>query len=644
MCGIYGYVSVDGELGAREVGRTLQRMDRAIVHRGPDDSGTYLDGRCAMGMRRLSIIDLGGGRQPIANEDQQIWTVFNGEIYNYRALRRELEAHGHRFATASDTEVIVHAYEDHGDAFVDDLDGMFGIAVWDRRDESLLLVRDRLGIKPLYYAELPSGLVFGSELKSLLQHPEVSRRVSPDALSYYLSFGATPPNRAIVDGVRKLEPGHLLRYRRGRVVVRRYWDLRPPARRGPTLPLDEAAAEMRRRIREAVRSHLVADVPVGAFLSGGIDSATVVGTMAELGAQPKTFSIGFDEAEFNELDYARQIARRFRTDHHELVVRPDALELIETLPWFLDEPFADVSAIPTYLVSKLAASQVKVVLSGDGGDEVFAGYDRYPLALAEARWLDRLPAPARWAAGALSHVVPEATPGKHWLHHASLPPALRFIDSESLFPSDYKARLVTRDLQRLTDPFAPVRERARLYTGAPGDALSRLLYFDTMTYLPLDILTKVDRMTMACSLEARPPLLDHHLVEAAFTLPSAHKLHGATQKAVMKRAVADLLPREILERPKRGFGVPINAWFRGPLKDPVIQLLTDARAQSRGWLEPKTVRELCDEHTRGRRDQSVRMWSLMMLEQWCRRFLDAPIAADAEPVALPEPRREGAGG
>jgi asparagine synthase (glutamine-hydrolysing) len=630
MCGIYGFVAArDGGVPS-DCGRWLAAMDRAIVHRGPDDSGTWIDRRCALGMRRLSIIDLDGGRQPISDERGEVWVVFNGEIYNYRALKRGLEARGHRFATAADTEVLVHLYEENGDDLLDQLDGMFAFALWDRPRARLLLARDRLGIKPLYWAETPSGLVFGSELKSLVMHPEVPRAPSPAALSHYLSFGSTPLDQAILDGVRKLPPAHLLHYHAGRVETRRWWDLRPPAR--APIAEEEAAAEVRARVREAVRSHLAADVPVGAFLSGGVDSATVVGTMVELGVHPKTFSIGFDDPDFDELDPAKLIARHFRTDHHELVVRPDAWALINELAWFLDEPFADVSAVPTYLVARLAAAHVKVVLTGDGGDEVFAGYDRYPQALAEARRLDGLPAAARAILGAVGAVLPPSAPGKHWLRHASLDPRVRFIDGESLFPADLKARLIAGRLAaRLDGAPDPLEARARLLDGAPGDALGRLLYYDTATYLPLDILTKVDRMTMAHSLEARPPLLDHHLVEAVFALPSAYKLRGAAQKAVLKRAVAGLVPASILERPKRGFGVPIRAWFRGPLRDAVVDVLTDSRTRARGWLEPRFVRALCDEHRVGRRDQSVRMWGLLMLELWCRRFLDEEQAAGESP-------------
>jgi asparagine synthase (glutamine-hydrolysing) len=407
---------------------------------------------------------------------------------------------------------------------------------------------------------------------------------------------------------------------------------------------------------------------VGAFLSGGIDSATIVGTMAELGARPKTFSIGWEEQYFDELTYARQVARRFGTDHHELVVRPDAWALAEQLAWFLDEPFADVSVVPTYLVAGLAAAHVKVVLSGDGGDEVFAGYDRYALALREARRFGWLPSPARLGLAALSSLLPESAPGKHYLRHLSLPPSLGYIDGQSLFPAPLKARLLAPDLMRtlhdaaaqLNDASAqsndavaqfydahaqlndgsapaddPVAARLRLLDEAPGgDRLKRLQYLDTMTYLPLDILTKVDRMTMAHSLEARPPLCDHVLVERVFSLPSPLKLDGRAAKAVLKRAVADLLPPAILRRPKRGFGVPIRHWFRGPLREPVEALLTDRRAAERGWVSPAVVRALLDEHQRGRRDQSLRLWALMMLELWCRRFLDERVPAAARAPEL----------
>jgi asparagine synthase (glutamine-hydrolysing) len=681
MCGIYGFVAASGDLGEPEhVRATLTAMDRALIHRGPDDNGSYIDASCAMGMRRLAIIDLAGGKQPIANEDQRLWVVFNGEIYNYRQLRQELVARSHHLATTSDTEVLVHLYEERGAVLLEALRGMFAFALWDRQRQELLLARDRLGIKPLYYAPTPRGLVFASELKALLQHPDVRRVVSPEALSHYLSFGTTPSAQSILDGVRKLPPGHFLRYRRGELSQRCYWQ--PPRdewRQGVPAQFNDASAQfndagaqfhdasaqqggegeagaLRRLIREAVRSHLVADVPVGAFLSGGIDSATVVGTMVELGARPKTFSIGFEEADFNELDWARLVARRFATDHHELVVRPDAWALTEELPWFLDEPFADVSAIPTFLVSKLAAASVKVVLSGDGGDEIFAGYDRYAQAARQERLLGWLPGPARRLLHLLARRLPNGVRGKNLLVRATQEAHLRYVDGELLFPSLDKQHLLGPDLRRqlaarnfanaqlrganaqFNDAVAQLRgahaqfddasaqfyaERLAMLAEAPGDLVRRLMHLDIATYLPLDILTKVDRMTMAHSLEARPPLLDHPLVEHALRLPTRLKLDATgTQKAILKRAVADLLPPAILHRPKRGFGVPIRQWFRGPLAEPARALLGDKRFRERGWLDAGAVQRLVDEHACGRRDQSLRMWGLMMLELWCRRFLD----------------------
>jgi asparagine synthase (glutamine-hydrolysing) len=632
MCGIYGFVSATGDLGAPDhVRATLTAMDRAIFHRGPDDNGTYDDGRCAMGMRRLSIIDLGGGKQPIGNEDGRYWIVFNGEIYNYRRLRDGLLARGHHFKTTSDTECILHLYEERGEACVDELEGMFGFAIWDKERQELFIARDRMGIKPMYFSATPRGLVFGSELKSLIHHPDVRKSVSPEALSHYLSFGTTPPAQSILDGVRKLLPGHLLRYKKGEVTVRRYWQLPHDEKVcDPNKPqtMDDEARTLRGLIREAVRSHLVADVPVGAFLSGGVDSATVVGTMAELGARPKTFSIGFDEAEYNELDAARIIAKKFNTDHHELVVRPDAWALTEELPWYLDEPFADVSAIPTFLVSKLAAEQVKVVLSGDGGDEIFGGYERYGWALNEARRFDWMPPVAKRALHAFAMRLPESALGKNYMLHAAKDAHLRYVDGQSMFPLRIREKLIGPELRAQLQnkncaTAQATMDRMAMLAAAPGDLAKRLMHLDIETYLPLDILTKVDRMTMARSLEARPPLLDHKLVEHAFKLPTRLKLAAdGTQKAILKRAVADLLPPEILSRPKKGFGVPIDKWFRGPLAAPAEALLTDKRTMERGWLEPSTVRAIVDEHFRGRRDHALPMWSLMMLELWCRRFLD----------------------
>ena len=619
MCGIYGVLS----RGAPVDPEPLGAMDEALRHRGPDDNGQLFDGPCALGMRRLSIIDLSGGHQPIASEDRSAWVVFNGEIYNHVALRRDLERRGHRFRTASDTEVIVHLYEERGDRFPEALRGMFAIALWDRRRRALTLARDRLGIKPLYYADTPSGLVFASELGALAAHPWVERTVDGPALSHYLTFGTTPLDRAILRGARKLEAGSVLRFEGSAPSVRRYWDLRPAARPAP--PLAEAAIEVRALLDDAVRSHLVADVPVGAFLSGGIDSATVVALMARAGAAPRTFSIGFCERDFDELRFARLLAAQLGTVHDEELLRDDASlwPILDDVLRGLDEPLADPSAIPTWLVSRLAARHVKVVLSGDGGDEVFGGYDHYPQALAEARRFDRLPDAARRALSAVSAMLPDGAPGKRWLRHAAQPPRLRFLDGESLFPGDLKARLVAPAFASSLGPLAaPLDQRSRLYAGAPGDALGRLLYLDAMTYLPLDILTKVDRMSMAHSLEVRPPLLDAPLVEAVAALPSRLKVHGGVRKVLLKQAVRGLVPDAIIDRPKRGFGVPLRHWLRGPLGEVARAILTDRRTRERGLLEPRAVAALLDEHRSGRRDQSLAIWGLLVLEVWLRRMID----------------------
>jgi asparagine synthase (glutamine-hydrolysing) len=622
MCGIYGILARSGPVD----GAPLAAMDAALRHRGPDDSGTLLDGPCALGMRRLAIIDLEGGRQPIASEDHAVWVVFNGEIYNYRALRRGLQERGHVLTTSSDTEVIVHLYEERGEAFVDELRGMYACAIWNRHTQTLTLARDRLGIKPLYYAETAAGLVFASELRSLLAHPSVGRELDLHALSHYLSFGTTPEERGAVRGVAKLPPGHVARAREGRIVDRRrYWQLPvahppPPARRTDGR---ETVETLRVLLRDAVQSHLESDVPVGAFLSGGVDSATVVALMAQSGQRPHTFSIGFAERDFDELRYARMVAERWDTVHEELVARPDVWSLLDEIVPALDEPFADVSAIPTWLVSRLAARRVKVVLSGDGGDEVFGGYDHYPQGLADARRFDRLPSPLRRALGALSASLPDAAPGKRWLRHASLAARLRFLDGEALFPADVKARLISPGLaDALAAAVDPLEERARLLEGAPGDALGRLMWLDTMTYLPLDILTKVDRMSMAHSLEVRPPLLDTPLVEAMARLPSEWKVRGRERKRLFKQAVRGWVPDEILDRPKRGFGVPIREWLRGPLRAAAHDVLLDGRTAARGLFDRRLVRALLDEHVSGRRDQSLRLWALLVLELWTRAVLE----------------------
>src|SRR5215468_1454763 len=506
-------------------------MARAIRHRGPG-GGVRCDGPLGMGMRRLSIIDLDTGSQPLANEDGTVWVVFNGEIYNYRELRAELQARGHRFATVSDTEVIVHLWEDLGPRCVERLRGMFAFAVWDAPHRTLLLARDRLGIKPLYYAETPRGLVFGSELKALLRSPWISPVVDRRAVALYLEYGYVPDPLSILQKVAKLSPGHTLTIRNGRVAERhRYWSSTPFFAEAKPAASD-AEALLWEHITDAVRSHLVSDVPLGAFLSGGVDSSTVVAIMAqEMGAPVKTFSIGFREPGFDELPYAREVARAFGTEHHELLVGPEDLDVLDDVLAAFDEPFADASAIPTHIVSRLAREHVTVVLSGDGGDELFAGYDRY-LVDRRRRLVGLagdlgLGAPLRH----LSTALPPGTPGKNYLYNLSLPRMARYLDAVSLFPARDLSFLLERDGMAAVETSFETAVRE----GRGLDPLSRLQDLDLQTYLPGDILTKLDRMSMAVSLEARVPLLDHPLVEFACGLPSGLRMRGGQTKYLLRR-------------------------------------------------------------------------------------------------------------
>ncbi|MGI8567177.1 MAG: asparagine synthase (glutamine-hydrolyzing), partial [Pyrinomonadaceae bacterium] len=515
MCGIAGFVEQQGAGDARESAVVLDRMCRVIAHRGPDDQGTLVKDGVALGMRRLSIIDVAGGHQPISGCDGAVTIVFNGEIYNYRELQRDLEARGHRFQTHSDTEAIVHAYEEYGAACVERLRGMFAFALWDARARKLFIARDRVGKKPLHYTMTPGGtFVFGSELKSLLAHPEVRADINPEALDAYLTFGYVPDPLSIFSGIHKLPPGHHLSFAEGRVKIEEYWDFNYAAtekdeRRSEEDYLDE----LRALIDEAVRVRLISEVPLGAFLSGGVDSSTVVAFMARHMDQPvKTFSIGFHEDSYNELKYARVAAKHFGTDHHEFVVTPDICQIVDELAWHFDEPFADSSAIPTYMVSKLAREHVTVVLSGDGGDELFAGYTRYVVDRKRSGFA-RLPRAVRQGVmGPLSRRLPHGALGRNYLHNVALDPLDRYIDSVSTFTTLNKQHLYTDDFRRQLNgdedgAAAMFRQHAaRVGTKEPLDAL---LYLDSKTYLPGDILTKVDRMTMAVSLEGRVPLLDH---------------------------------------------------------------------------------------------------------------------------------------
>ena len=570
------------------------------------------------------------GAQPVCNEDQTVWVVLNGEIYNYRELRSELIGRGHEFSTATDTEVIVHLYEELGDRCMERLRGMFAFALWDVRRRRLLLVRDRLGIKPLYYAMVKGRLLFASELKSILQIPEVERTVNWGSLDHLLAYMTTPATDSIVAGVRKLEPGHRLSIAAGgEPRIERYWALQFQPEMGRSE--DDVAEELRARLTECVRLHLVSDVPVGAFLSGGTDSSAVVAAMSSVASgRVKTFSIGFRDQDFNELPYARMVAERFDTDHHELILEPDAMELLKDLAWDLDEPLGDSSAIPTYMVSKLAAQHVKVVLSGDGGDELFAGYTSYVVEGRERR-ARFLPAIARGALGSLSSAMPEGVRGKNWLHHFSLPGPERYLDAVTLFKRGDRHRVLTREAmaQLLNCPTEQSRLE-RLQKNGTGHWLSELQSMDLDHYLPLDILTKVDRMSMAHSLEARVPLLDHTFVEFAARIPVGMKLKRGRTKHIFVRALRGLLPERVLNRPKQGFAPPIGSWLRRHLGQLMRDTILSERCRRRGILDVPAIEALVRRHEQGR-PVEYQLWTLISFELWCQTFLDGQDAYVARP-------------
>ncbi len=623
MCGIFGFYLSDPS--KQLSGNPLQAMGDAIRHRGPDDEGYLLDGSIGLGMRRLSIIDLQTGHQPVRNEDGSLQVVFNGEIYNYQELARDLEERGHKFYTTSDTEVIVHLYEEFGRECVQRLRGMFAFALWDRNAHTLFIARDRLGIKPLYYAETPWGLVFASEMKSLFHFAELHREISPEGLLAYLQFGYIPDPLSILRGVFKLPAGHWLEVRpQGTVEVKSYWD---PAPFFETVqrPRSEDALieELRWRLAEAVRLHLVSDVPVGAFLSGGIDSSAVVALMAsELGHPVKTFSIGFTQTEFNELPYARVVAQRYGAEHHEMIVQPESVDLIERLVGYFDEPFADPSAIPTYFVSKLARQHVKVVLSGDGGDEIFAGYDRYVTDYRRRRYDFISHLGGASLVRRLSDVMPEGAPGKNYLFNISLPRMERYLDGISHFPQRDLRSLLSGEMVEKLDGnglhiFSPHLTRGELLAFP-----SRLQYLDLKTYLPGDILTKVDRMSMAHSVESRVPLLDHSLVEFVAGIPSGYKLREGATKYIFKRALHGLLPAEVMSRGKWGFAVPLKYWFRDGLETYLHEHLLGSDALRHGYFNRSYVERLFGLYGRtGKVTYLDRLWTLLVFEIWFRMMM-----------------------
>ena len=630
MCGIAGFADSTVYPGTPfDAAALVHDMCDVIRHRGPDDEGVHVEAGVGLGMRRLSIIDLSTGHQPIHNEDRTIWIVFNGEIYNYRELRRELEAAGHVFYTSSDTETIVHAYEEWGEDAFRRFRGMFGIAIWDRPRRKLLVARDRAGIKPLHYAIRGDRLYFGSEIKSLLVAGAVDRTIDPEALDHYLSFLYVPRDRAIFKGIRKLPPGHYLTFQDGRLDVHQYWQI------GTAEPFRGTAAEAAQALEsvlaDAVTSHMMADVPLGAFLSGGVDSSVVVGLMARASSRPvKTFSIGFDEPQFDELEHARRVAGIFGTEHHEFVVRPDGLSILDRLIGHFDEPFADSSAIPTWYVSEIARRHVTVVLSGDGGDELFGGYDRYLPHPRVARF-DNLPLPGkRQVASMVWPLLPHGARGKNFLRHVSRTDDGRYLDSIAFFQPDEKQALYSGDMRRrLADYDAEHALSEHFARFAALPVHSRMMRVDFETYLPEDVLTKVDRMSMAHSIESRVPLLDNEVIAFAATLPAGVKIMNGRRKHVLKEAAARLLPADILDRRKQGFGVPLGVWFRGGLTGVFADVLRSPTTRQRGYFSPAFVDRIVDEHLTGKRDHTLRLWQLLVFELWHRQYVDAAAVAAA---------------
>jgi asparagine synthase (glutamine-hydrolysing) len=621
MCGIAGFVLLQekAELSL------IRAMCGEIRHRGPDDEGFHLDGGCAIGMRRLSIIDLSTGHQPMSNEDGNIWIVFNGEIYGYQELRADLIARGHRFQTASDTETLIHLYEEEGAEGLRRLRGMFAYAIWDARRERLFLARDRFGKKPLYYALLPGGIYFGSEI-SCLRQAGVPLEPDRDALRLYFEFNYIPDPLSAYRAIRRLPAGSWMTYQRGTVEQGRYWQAPAPvAEAAPGFTHGDAVARVREKFDEAVRVRMIADVPLGAFLSGGLDSSSVVASMALQSKEPvKTFSIGFEDSKFSELPYAAMVAKKYGTEHHEIVVRPDSIGILQKFVKHFGEPFADSSAIPTFLVSEFAARYVKVALSGDGGDELFGGYTSFR-KVQELSGFDRVPQAMRLAASWISARLPYAALGKNYLHMISRRTGMERYFAFNYAPFHMRSRLLRPEWMMPAEAGFIARMMPECLLGEEAGTLSQVMYFETTANLIGQMLVKVDRMSMANSLEVRCPLLDHELAELAATIPHAWKIQGGKGKRILVDAVGDRLPKELFDHPKTGFDIPLVDWFRGSLREFLRDHVTDPRFLSHDIVAPDFLRELLDEHDAGRRDNSHWLWSILVLALWFQE-IEQPVA------------------
>ena len=620
MCGIAGIYNTNKHSVQKP---QLQRMCDIIQHRGPDDEGYFVQRNIGLCMRRLSIIDVAGGHQPMYSEDRTIWTVLNGEIYNFRELKRDLQSRGHVFATESDTEVIIHLYEEYGENFVDHLNGMFAIALWDRNLQKLLLVRDRVGIKPLYYAEGKGQFLFASELKAILAAGTIERDVDYEALDLYLTYGYIPAPYTIFKSVRKLMPGHILRHEQGSLSAKKYWDLQ--FHESPEMDEHEWVDRILKTLKKSVKRRLMSEVPLGAFLSGGIDSSLVVALMSEMSDKPvNTFSIGFDENEFNELPAARMTSKHFGTNHTEFVVQPNALDIIPKLARGFDEPFADSSAIPTYYVSQLAREHVTVALSGDGGDELFGGYYRYvgnPLH----QYTDSLPSFVRQSViGKMGERLPAGFRAKQFLTSAGYAKEERYFEWIDVFSDAAREGLYQQQTREHLNGFnSHALATSKMAATKSSSHITRFCYFDLKTYLPDDILKKVDMTSMMHSLEVRVPILDHELIELSAQIPPDLKINNGDKKYIFKQAARRILPENILTRKKQGFAVPLKSWFRHELKDLAYDTLLSKKHAERGLFKEDNIQHMLDSHVSGKEDNSSMIWSLLSLELWHGAWVDS---------------------
>ncbi|MDP2939635.1 MAG: asparagine synthase (glutamine-hydrolyzing) [Candidatus Omnitrophota bacterium] len=621
MCGICGIVGKFDE-------DALKNMTKSIIHRGPDSEGFYLDADIGLGIRRLKVIDLNTGDQPIHNEDKTIWIVFNGEIYNFKELRDSLVKKGHIFYTQTDTEVVVHLYEEYRDECVKYLRGMFAFAIWDKNDKRLLLARDRVGIKPLYYSFINNRLIFGSEIKSLLQDNNVSHRLNFTALDKYLTFLYIPAPLTIFEDIFKLLPGHILSFRNAKLEIKKYWQLEFRLKENSE---DNYIEEIKENLKEIVKLHMISDVPLGALLSGGLDSSTIVGLMSQVLNNPvETFSIGFEDrfSSYNELQYSDIIAKLFQTKHHQFIVKPDIIKILPTIVSYFDEPFADSSAILNYLICQEARKFVTVALSGIGGDEVFGGYPRY-LGVLTARYYNSLPLIFRGALSGIANLIPESRKSgnitgriKRYLKTGVFPLEERYIHWISYFNSEMKNELYSNNFKELLkDENSFAIHQKHLQEIASLEPMNKISYLDIHTYLPDDLLIMADRMSMANSLELRVPFCDHKLIELLSSISFNEKLKGFKLKSLFRKTIKDLLPSEILNKRKQGFMVPLADWLREDLREFVFEVLSEDNIKKRKFFNPKAVNSLIKNHFNGTQVNTHQIWALFILELWCRKFL-----------------------